>query len=175
VTNGSIVSGQGTRTLVLSAGTSGSVKVDIAEARTGCTSTGTVTIPITAGCAGPLGFTPVLPCRRIDTRLAADGPQLAAGEQRTFVLVNAPCTIPTSARAVSVNVTVTGAAAAGDLRFFATGTALPSATTINFGQNQTRANNAIFALSTDGTGRVDVKNDASGAVHVIIDVNGYFR
>ena len=52
---------------------------------------------------------------------------------------------------------------------------MPPSTTINFGANQTRANNAIIALSSDGTGRVDVKNDGAGTVHVIVDVNGYFR
>ncbi len=175
VTNGTIVSGQGTVNLVFSAGPSGSVKLDIAQVNSGCTANGTVTIPIGTGCAGPLGFFPVPPCRRIDTRLPADAPQLAAGGQRTFVLTNGPCTIPSAAKAVSVNMTVTQAAASGDLKLFATGTAIPTATTINFGRNQTRANNAVVGLSSDGTGRIDVKNDAAGTVHVIIDVNGYFQ
>jgi hypothetical protein len=30
-------------------------------------------------------------------------------------------------------------------------------------------------LATDGTGTVGIKNDAAGAVHVVLDVNGYFR
>lgn len=175
VTNGTIVSGQGTPNLVFSAGPSGSVKLDIVQVNSTCTSNGTVTIPISTGCAGPLGFVPVTPCRRIDTRLPADAPQLAAGGQRTFVLTNGPCTIPSAAKSVSVNMTVTQAAAAGDLKLFATGTAIPTATTINFGRNQTRANNAIVALSSDGTGRIDIKNDATGTVDVIIDVNGYFQ
>jgi len=175
VTNGTIVSGQGTPNLVFSAGPSSSVKLDIVQVSSSCTSNDTVTIPISTGCAGPFGFVPVTPCRRIDTRLPADAPQLAAGGQRTFVLTNGPCTIPSAAKSVSVNMTVTQAAAAGDLKLFATGTAIPTATTINFGRNQTRANNAIVALSSDGTGRIDIKNDATGTVHVIIDVNGYFQ
>ena len=100
---------------------------------------------------------------------------LAAGEQRSFVLTNGPCTIPSAAKAVSVNVTITQPAAASDLKLFATGTAIPTATTLNFGTNQTRANNAVVALSSDGSGRIDVKNDAVGTVQVIIDVNGYFQ
>ena len=175
VTNGTIVSGQGTPNLVFSAGPSGSVKLDIVQVNSSCTSNGTVTIPISTGCTGPSGFVPVTPCRRIDTRFPADSPQFNASEQRTFVLTNGPCTIPSAAKSVSVNMTVTQAAAAGDLKLFASGTAIPTATTINFGKNQTRANNAVVALSSDGTGRIDVKNDAAGTVHVIIDVNGYFR
>ncbi len=157
VTNGTIVSGQGTPNLVFSAGPSGSVKLDIVQVDSSCTSNGTVTIPITTGCTGPLAFVAVPPCRRIDTRLAADSPALAPGEQRTFVLTAGPCTIPSAAKSVAVNVTITAPTAAGDLRFFATGTAVPPSTTINFGVNQTRANNAIIALSSDGTGRVDVE------------------
>ncbi len=175
VTNGTIVSGQGTPNLVFSAGPSGSVKLDLVQVQSSCTSNGTVTIPINTGCAGPLVFVPVTPCRRIDTRLAADAPELAAGEQRTFVLTTGPCTIPSTAKSVAVNVTVTQPGAAGDLRLFATGTPVPPSTTINFAKDQTRANNAVVALPSDGTGRIDVKNDGAGTVHVIIDVNGYFR
>jgi hypothetical protein len=175
VTNGTIVSGQGTPNLVFSAGPSGTVKLDLVQVNSSCTSNGTVTIPIDTNCVGPFAFVAVTPCRRIDTRFSADAPQLAAGEQRTFVLMNGPCSIPSAAKSVSVNVAITQPAAAGDLKLFATGTAIPTATTINFGPNQTRANNAIVALSSDGTGRIDVKNDATGTVHVIIDVNGYFQ
>jgi hypothetical protein len=175
VTNGTIVSGQGTPNLIFSAGPSGSVKLDLVQVNSSCTSNGTVTIPIDTGCTGPFAFVPVTPCRRIDTRLSADAPQLAAGEQRTFVLTNGPCPVPSAAKSVSVNVTVTRPTAPGDLRLFATGQAIPPSTTINFGANQTRANNAVVALSSDGTGRIDVLNDGGGTVHLIIDVNGYFQ
>ena len=90
VTNGSIVSGQGTPNLVYSTGPSGSLKLDLVQVTSSCTSNGTVTIPIDTGCVGPLAFIPVTPCRRIDTRFAADAPQLAPGEQRTFVLAGGP-------------------------------------------------------------------------------------
>ena len=122
---------------------------------------------------GPLAYFAVPPCRRIDTRLPANAPALAGGELRTFVLTNAPCTIPSAARAVSVNLTVTQPVTGGDLRIFASGLPLPTSTDINFGPNQTRANNAMVGL--DASGRIDVKNDGAGSVHVIIDVNGYFQ
>ena len=74
-----------------------------------------------------------------------------------------------------MNVTVTGASAAGNLRTYPTDVGVPETSTINFGAGQTRANNAFFLLPTDGTGTISVKNDAPGTVHLIVDVNGYFR
>jgi virginiamycin B lyase len=130
-------------------------------------------VTITIACPGTTIFYTATPCRQVDTRLAANAPALAAGEQRTFVLTGAPCGLPSTTKAVSVNVTVTGPTAGGDLKSFATGVALPTATIINFSAGQTRANNGLLAV--DGSGHADVKNDASGTVHVIIDVNGYFK
>jgi hypothetical protein len=45
---------------------------------------------------------------------------------------------------------------------------------VNFSAAQTRGNNAIVFLATDGTGTIKVKNGSAGAVHVVLDVNGYF-
>ena len=38
-----------------------------------------------------------------------------------------------------------------------------------------RANNGIVMLATDGTGGVSATNRSTGAVHLIVDVNGYFK
>ena len=175
VTNGTIGGGQGTPTLQFASGPSGSTRLDVVRTSSGCTSSGTTTIPIDTGCIGPHAFFPVNPCRRIDTRLTAYAPILSPGEQRTLTLTVGPCAIPPAGRSVTANVTITGSTAAGVLKFFATGTAVPTSTAISFGANQTRANNAVIMLSSDGTGRVDVKNESTGSVHLIIDVNGYFN
>jgi hypothetical protein len=53
--------------------------------------------------------------------------------------------------------------------------AAPLASTVNFGPGVTRANNAVVGLATNGAGTVAVKNRASSAVNVVIDVNGYFK
>ena len=74
-----------------------------------------------------------------------------------------------------MNLTVTNAAAPGDLRVYPTDIGIPQTWTISFGAGQTRANNAMLTLATDGTGTIGVKNDAAGTVHVIVDVNGYFK
>jgi hypothetical protein len=79
-----------------------------------------------------------------------------------------------SARAVAVNLTVTGATAAGDLRAYPGGTLLPAISSINYGAGQTRANNAILLLGAAGDIAVRCVQ-ASGTVHFILDVTGYFE
>jgi len=116
------------------------------------------------------------PCRVVDTRNPAGalgGPALAANTQRSFT-VGGQCGIPTTARAVSVNVTVTQSTTAGDLKVFPGGIAVPTATTINYRGGQTRANNSLSQLGNGGA--LTIRCDqSSGSVHAIIDVNGYYQ
>jgi hypothetical protein len=126
---------------------------------------------------GPLQFHTLAPCRAVDTRNAAGplgGPALAAHSSRTFALAGA-CGIPATASAVSVNVTVTSPGAPGHLRLHPGATAAPLASTINFRVGQTRANNAILGIATGSSGLLAARNDAPAAVHLILDVNGYFE
>jgi IPT/TIG domain len=123
-------------------------------------------------------FVPLTPCRIVDTRNAngpSGGPALDGnGARRTFVLAGS-CGVPADAKTVSANVTVTQPAAAGSLTCFS-GNAIPTGTTtIAFKAGQTRANNTMLYLATDGAGSTGVQNDATGPVHFIVDVNGYFR
>lgn len=123
-------------------------------------------------------FFPLTPCRIVDTRNASGpsgGPALDGnGARRTFVLAGS-CAVPADAKTISANVTVTQPAAAGSLTCFP-GNAIPTGTTtIAFRAGQTRANNTMLYLATDGAGSIGVQNDASGSVHFIVDVNGYFR
>jgi glucose/arabinose dehydrogenase len=120
-------------------------------------------------------FHTVSPCRVFDTRESAGpwgGPRLAAGADRTFV-VGGRCGVPATARAVSVNVTVTEPTDFGFLTLFPPGGIVPLASTINFRPGQTRANNAAVTLGAAGD-LVVRAGMASGGVHVILDVNGYF-
>jgi uncharacterized repeat protein (TIGR01451 family) len=123
-------------------------------------------------------FYTVNPCRLVDTRPSS---QLGSGEERPFDLVAlaaASCggAIPTGAQAVSVNLTVTGATAPGNVRLYpADASTVPTVSSINFVAGQTRANNAIVATSADGLGKIKVKNSSAGTVHFILDVNGYFQ
>jgi len=46
---------------------------------------------------------------------------------------------------------------------------------INYSAGQTRANNAIVTLGGATGSLVVFSGQAAGAVHVIVDVNGYFE
>jgi hypothetical protein len=133
---------------------------------------------VTKIAADSLAFFTVPPCRMVDTRNGdgpLGGPALQPGAVRTFALTGM-CGVPSSARALSVNVTVTQATAAGDLRLLpGDQTILTVASTINYTPGQTRANNAIALLAVDGSGSLQVKTDSAGSVHLIVDVNGYFK
>jgi hypothetical protein len=75
-----------------------------------------------------------------------------------------------------VNLTVAGPAAAGYVTLYpGDGPGPPVASSLNFSAGQTRANNAIVALATDGSGTINVKNGAGAPVHFVLDVNGYFE
>jgi hypothetical protein len=125
-----------------------------------------------------LAFSTISPCRLVDTRNAAgplSGPALLPGAVRTFALTGV-CGVPSSATALSINVTVTQPTAAGDLRLLpGDQSILPLVSTINYSPGQTRANNAIAPLAFDGSGSLKVKTDSAGSVHLIVDVNGYFQ
>jgi hypothetical protein len=121
-------------------------------------------------------FYTVTPCRLADTRGPSGlygGPALAANADRTFVIAG-QCGIPSTAAAVSFNFTVTQPTALGDLRAVPAGSALPIVSAVNWRPGQTRANNAIVPLGPSGDLLVHV-DQASGSVHFIIDVNGYFQ
>jgi uncharacterized repeat protein (TIGR01451 family) len=120
-------------------------------------------------------FYTLTPCRLVDTRLLAWQPALQPGEERTYVLAGPPCGIPVGAAALSVNLTVTGGTAQGNLRLYPADVALPLVSTINFTAGLTRANNAIVPASADGSVAIKVKNGSVGTVQFILDVNGYFE
>ena len=124
----------------------------------------------------PSSFHTLTPCRVVDTRNAAGpygGPALVANSTRTFTM-SGRCGIPSSARAVSLNVTVTQQTGQGDLRLYPGGAQLPGTSTINFNAGQTRANNALLPLNTSGDLSVRCVMP-SGSVHMVLDVNGYME
>ena len=125
---------------------------------------------------GPTSLYTLTPCRAFDTRSPAGelgGPALAAQAERAFALAGR-CGIPASARALSLNVTVTLATATGNVVLFPGGSFPPSTSTLNYAAGTTRANNAIVGLGAGASIRVRA-NQASGSVHVVLDVDGYFE
>jgi hypothetical protein len=118
------------------------------------------------------------PCRLVDTRNPTGpygGPALAANGERTFNLAG-QCGVPTTAQALAVNLTAVSPAQAGDLRAFPAGGVAPLASALNFAAGQTRTNNAILPVTTDGNGGLTVHLDmGAGTAQLIVDVVGYFQ
>ena len=137
-----------------------------------------------------LGYTPLSqPCRAVDTRGQAAGRIAGATApnpfgDRSFRIRGtgitdqggAPggCGVPTTATAVEVSVTVTGARSSGFLRIAPGTGVVPNATFINF--------RADVGITNTGTVTLDgllqdlaVFNFSAGATHVIVDVQGYWR
>lgn len=101
------------------------------------------------------------------------GPALAGGVDRLFPAAGS-CGVPVTATAVSVNVTVTQAGADGHVTVYPAGTPLPGTPTVHFRAGQTRANNGVVAVGGAGSLAVTAAPSA-GAVHLIIDIAGYFH
>jgi hypothetical protein len=137
------------------------------------TVTPTVTPTATPFVAVATEFHTLTPCRVADTRDLAGpygGPALSPGVERVFVVAG-QCQIPSTAKAVSFNLTVTQPGAPGHVILYPGGSAAPSVSAINFRAGQTRANNAIVPLGTGGTLAVV----SAAPTHFILDVNGYFE
>ena len=116
----------------------------------------------------PLPFFALTPCRVLDTRVQP--PVLSAGVPR-LVSGTGVCGVPSTALAVSLNLTVTQTQGAGHLVVFPTGEPQPTVSSLNYVAGQTRANAAVVPTGT--AGQITVIAGASGT-HVIVDVNGYY-
>jgi hypothetical protein len=117
----------------------------------------------------------VAPCRVVDTRNAdgpLGGPALVAGVEHVFTIAG-QCGVSATAKAVSLNLTVTEPTAAGNLGLYPAGTSAV-VSTINYVAGLTRANNTIVKLSDAGALAVRCAQ-ASGRAHFVLDVNGHYE
>jgi hypothetical protein len=128
----------------------------------------------------PLVFQSLQPCRFVDTREVSPsggygGPKLAAGSTRSFNLraVQGFCgfRIPAGAQAVAINATIVDPDSAGHATLFPSGTAQPTASSINASSaNDVVANAMIVPLGDDGS----INIYAFMGTHIVVDVTGYF-
>jgi len=179
VGNGTITAGQGTSQITFTAGTAGTpLTLSCIETNASACVSAPGTAAVTVGPAGTaVLFYTVPPCRVLDTRDPAGtygGPSLQPGATRSWALAS-QCGIPSNARAVSANVTITAATQPGYLTLFPGDGSQPLASSINFTAGQTRANNAVLPVSSDGTAAVKAFTGSVGPVEFILDVNGFFR
>lgn len=130
-------------------------------------------------------FVPITPTRVYDSRRAepSAGAPLVPGTPRNISVadgrnpdtgaVTVPNLVPANTMAVALNLTVTGAPGSGWVALTPGGAAAFTSSAINFQANQSIANGMITTLNPATRA---VKAWASTSeVHVIIDVNGYFR
>jgi hypothetical protein len=118
-------------------------------------------------------FYTIAPCRLFDSRTSP--PILTSGSQRMVGAAGGSCPVPVSAVAVAANVTVTAATGSGYLAIWPAHLDRPATSVINFGAGRTIANNLVVGLDDQGAFLVEPAIAASGSVHVIIDLSGYFQ
>lgn len=118
------------------------------------------------------GYHALTPMRILDTRTGI-GVQGALGNNRSFD-VDGLCrgNVPSNARAIVINVTVTGPTGGGYLTVWPAGDPRPTASNLNFTPNQTVPNLVITRVGAQGL--VSFYN-YGGDSHVIADVMGWFE
>lgn len=131
--------------------------------------------------SGDLTFTPVTPCRIIDTRLAG-GPLTGGATREFFVYGNlgasqggtncaSPVGEPSGAHlAVTVIPLVAGG---GNLRLYPANVATPNAAIINY-TNPTTIANAVTTKTFRSIGPREIEFWTNKSVHIIVDVMGYY-
>lgn len=180
IANGTITSGQGTNQITFTAGVMGTLTLGVTETNsTGCASApGSANVSVIAPESAMLLY-PLTPCRLLDTRNAAGplgAPPLApSGSLDRAFAITGVCGIPSDARAVSVNVTVTNVQASGTLLLYRGDGSPTTASTISFRPGVTRASNTQTQLALDGSGTFRVQNSSAGTLDFIVDVNGFYR
>ena len=97
--------------------------------------------------------------------------KIGAGVETTMVVVGRAGVPSTGVGAVALNVTVTEPTASSFLTVWPTGSARPLASNLNFTAGQTVANSVLTKVGAGGT--ISIYNN-TGAVHVVIDVIGWF-
>ncbi|MFI2694117.1 PKD domain-containing protein [Kitasatospora sp. NPDC018619] len=119
-------------------------------------------------------FTPVVPTRLLDTRDGTGAPAAGAVAAlgTTRVKVGGNGGIPEGVSAVALNITATNAVADGHVIAFASGTAQPSTSNVNFAAGQTVPTLAIVPVGADGY--VELVNRSAGTLDLVADVTGYF-
>ncbi len=126
---------------------------------------------------GGAPFTPITPCRAVDTRASGPIPGLTT---RTFGLRPACPAIPEWATAVAANVTVVGPTGPGFLTVFPAGGIQPPTSAINFAAGEPAlGNGGIYAIPVAAPSSFELSVFAGMPVagtstQVVVDVYGYF-
>ena len=124
-----------------------------------------------------LRFTPIPPCRVLDTR--GNGfagqfgpPSLTGGGTRTFPLTSSSCGLPASAKAYALNATLVPISDGPvySVTLWPTGQPRPTVNTVVEPRGRIVATDAIIAAGASGS--IDIYS--SNPTDILVDVNGYF-
>ena len=133
-----------------------------------------------------LVYTPVVPCRLADTRLA--GGPIAGGGSRDFkVWVSSGgftaqggdagnCNIPANPAAVALNLAVVNVQGSGNLTVYPTGGAVPNTSALNYFSGVFAISNGAIAPACipNCANQITIKANPAGT-DVVVDIVGYFK
>ena len=134
--------------------------------------------------ANDLVYTPIQPCRIVDTRSTGAG-AIAANASRNFLAINASnfssqggsatnCgTLGLNATAVAINVTAVTPGGAGYATVFPYGTTQPTTASVNYTAGAI-VNNALIAQIPNPLGSFDFTIYTFAQSHYVVDIVGYF-
>ena len=130
-----------------------------------------------------MSFTPVTPCRRVDTRVAVGAlPPRAARNYWASDPVRigqaggnaAGCGVPVGPEALALTITAVLPQQVGNLIAYPAGTDPPLASALNFLGGQIIANTTIVPIASRAAENFALFNNSDGTTHVVVDVVGYF-
>jgi hypothetical protein len=133
--------------------------------------------------APPLAYTPVTPCRLVDTRVAggASSPRAARAFSATQTSLIAAaggnaagCGIPVGPEALALTLTAVAPPQVGNLVAYADGSPVPLASALNFLAGQIIANTTVVPSTSTLGPNFDIFNNSDGATDVVVDIVGYF-
>ncbi|WP_216363113.1 hypothetical protein [Arthrobacter sp. Hiyo1] len=122
----------------------------------------------TAGGPAPGALIPIAPTRFLDTRNTSP----VAPDSTVSFQVAGVNGVPANVSAVVFNLTVAEAKSFGFVTAYASGTARPNASNVNFNAGQIVPNLVTVPVGTDG--KVTLYNRSSGATQLVADVSGYY-
>lgn len=132
-----------------------------------------------------LSFTPLQPCRIVDTRNTVAG-KIPAGGSRNFLGINASTyasqggsdtdcgTLGLNATALALNVTSVSHEGTGHAIVYPYGTAIPTSASLNYSSTTVAQNNGIIARIPNPLGAFDFTIWTAQRSHFVVDIVGYF-
>lgn len=125
--------------------------------------------------AAPGSYATMAPRRVLDTRNGTGAARHSVGSDGTVTVTiagTAASGVPSSAKAVVLNVTATSPTRSGFVTVYPTAGTRPTASTLNYTAGRTVPNWVTVAVGTSG--RVSLYNGSSGTVQLVADVAGYY-